>query len=114
VGSQLTADRMLTYPQYLLSPNKFYRLVMQSDGNLVLYRAGQQRALWSTRTDKNPGAWAIMQSDGNLVVYSDEDRPLWASGTQGHPGAYLVVQDDGNCVIYSRGGRALWNSNTAR
>lgn len=44
------------------------RLLMQGDGNLVLYRGGT--AMWSSRTASNPGAGAVMQADGNLVVYS--------------------------------------------
>ena len=92
------------------SPGKQYRLVMQGDGNLVLYTQG--RALWSSRTAGHAGARAVMQGDGNLVVYQGP-TPLWSSRTAGHPGALLVVQKDANVVIYaSQGGRALWATNT--
>ena len=53
-------------------------LIMQSDGNLVLYKttytpAGASRtAVWSTLTHGNPGARAQFQSDGNLVVYGPQ------------------------------------------
>ncbi|MFD2348320.1 hypothetical protein ACFSTC_01330 [Nonomuraea ferruginea] len=43
---------------------------MQEDGNLVLYRRGTGKGLWSTRTTgSRKGAFATMQTDGNFVVY---------------------------------------------
>jgi len=76
------------------------KLVMQEDGNLVIYSA-DGKALWSTGTYGNPGAYKVMQSDGNLVIYSKDGKALWSSGTYGTPGAYDVMQEDGNYVIYS-------------
>ncbi len=54
-------------------------LVMQTDGNLVLYTNGMPT--WSSNTYGNPGAWAAMQDDRNVVVYSAANRPLFATGT---------------------------------
>lgn len=93
------------------SPNQRYRLVMQGDGNLVLY-AGP-RALWSTGTAGTSGNFAIMQADGNLVVYRPDGSAAWSSGTAGNPGARLYVQDDGNVVIYL-GSSALWATSTVQ
>lgn len=80
-------------------------LVMQLDGNLVLYpnyafeQGGQ--ALWAsgTRGDNT----AIMQGDGNFVIYPSNQVGVggsaeWATNTYGNN--VLVVQDDGNVVIY--------------
>jgi hypothetical protein len=61
-------------------------LAMQTDGNLVIYRAG-----------------------GTCSCGADA---YWSSGTAGHPGAYLKMQTDGNVVIYDSGGHPLWASNT--
>jgi hypothetical protein len=85
-------------------------LVMQGDGNLVLY--GPSGALWHTGTHGNPGASAWLQDDGNLVVYSATGTPLWHAGTHGNPDARLAVQDDGNLVLYSSGGGVLWHTGT--
>lgn len=97
------------------SCDRRFWLVMQDDGNLVLYqRTGRGQpatALWSTGTWGHPGAVAWMQGDGNLVVYDVTGAPLWSSDTWGHPGASLAVQDDGNVVIYDDG-RALWDTHT--
>ncbi|MGW7192275.1 hypothetical protein [Streptomyces sp. NPDC054838] len=65
-------------------------LVMQADGNLVLYALG------------NPGGYKL---------------PLWNSGTYGNPGGYATMQADGNFVIYRQGGSAqtggaVWHTAT--
>jgi hypothetical protein len=96
----------------LTSNNGSYRVVMQSDGNLVLY-AGS-RALWHTQTSGNPGAYAVLQGDGNLVVYSAANRPLAFSGTQGTPGATIALGDDGNLVLRSASGATLWQTGTSQ
>ncbi|MGW9029485.1 hypothetical protein ACWGQ5_36290 [Streptomyces sp. NPDC055722] len=99
-------------------------LVMQNDGNLIMYRKRDSAAIWSTRTSGHPGAYAVMQRDGNLVVYRKGGGPsaggaLWSTRTHGHTGAYAVMQNDGNLVVYKSGGGptaggALWATNTYR
>lgn len=96
--------------QSMKSCDRRFTLIMQTDGNLVLYQNGVSAALWHTNTHGNPGSTATMQGDGNLVVYSPGGVALWNSGTHGNPGAGLKVQDDGNLVIYSTGDAALWSS----
>ncbi len=95
---------------YLLSPDHQYELIMQGEGNLVLYHEG--KALWDSSTWGNPGAYAVMQADGNFVIYNGGPA-LWSSGTSGYPGAYLVLQDDSNLVIY-QGSTALWDWESGR
>lgn len=94
----------------IYSPSEQLQLIMQTDGNLVLYD-GAGHALWSSVTDHHPGAYATMQTDGNLVVYPPSGRALWASRTDHHSGAYLYLQSDGNLVVY-QGSKALWASHT--
>jgi hypothetical protein len=93
------------------------RLVMQSDGDLVLYRKRDGATLWTSNTSGHPGAYAVMQPDGNLVIYRPGSAALWASNTSGRPGAYALLQDDGNFVVYRSGGGpttggALWSTGT--
>ncbi|WP_189939175.1 hypothetical protein [Streptomyces sulfonofaciens] len=86
------------------------RMVMQGDGNLVIYDENGH-ARWASHTSGS-GNRAVFQADGNLVVYNSASQPLWTSQTAGHNGAELVLQNDGNVVI-EQGGHAFWTSGTA-
>ena len=85
-----------------------HALVMQTDGNLVLYHAGKG-ATWSSKTNGTPSRYAVVQGDGNLVVYEFGGKATFDTHTNGHDGASLAVQDDGNLVIYESG-KAIWNA----
>ncbi|HUC35848.1 MAG TPA: hypothetical protein VMR97_01850 [Acidimicrobiales bacterium] len=101
---------MCSSNQAIHSSNVQYELVMQSDGNLVIYFSG--RAIWSSGSYGNAGDYLAMQSDGNLVIRSSSGTALWNTGTYGNAGDHLAMQSDGNLVIYSSSGSALWASNT--
>jgi len=88
--------------------NGSYRMVMQGDGNLVVYG----RTIWNSGTFLS-GSFFAMQGDGNLVGYTQASRPVWASNTNGNTPDVLALQSDGNLVLYG-GGRALWQSGTYR
>jgi len=90
-----------------------FNLVMQTDGNLVLYETqnGNSIALWSSGTWQTTGSVAAMQTDGNFVVYDSNSRALWSSNTAGWPNANLAIQNDGNLVVYN-GSAAIWSSQT--
>ena len=109
------------------------RLVMQPDGNLVIYNSADQ-ALWSAGSAGfGPSATLVMQNDGNLVVYA-HGLPVWSRGTgyiggrlspdqtmdagdlrRSQNGRYrLYMQGDGNLVMYdTSNGAALWSSGTS-
>lgn len=106
-GSSLSAGQTLTSGEKLTSPNDYYSLNMQADGNLAEEVAG--RLVWSTGDEGHSGDHAVMQSDGNLVVYSSSGGTLWSSGTGGHSGSVaLVLQDDAALVIDGPSGE-LWS-----
>jgi exopolysaccharide biosynthesis protein len=94
-----------------VSTNNRYKLTMQADGNLVLYRTVDNTAVWNASTF-GAGNYAYMQTDGNLVVYNSAGTYIWTTWTGQNPGAFLDLQDDGNLVVYSPTGTALWNTQT--
>ncbi|MDQ3900078.1 MAG: LysM peptidoglycan-binding domain-containing protein [Actinomycetota bacterium] len=116
----LRAGESLGIDQKLTSSNGKYSLIMQGDGNLVLYTESNT-PVWSTRTQGSGAVRASLQDDGNLVLYTKEverrfhrDVPVavWASKTSGEH-VRLILQDDRNLVVYTADGRALWASGTA-
>jgi hypothetical protein len=84
--------------QFLQLADGRFTLIMQSDGNLVLYNK-VERALWDSGTVGQAVSQTIMQTDGNLVIYGPAGA-LWSTGTDGWGGAYLTIQNDGNVVMY--------------
>ena len=116
----LRAGESLGIDQKLTSSNGKYTLIMQGDGNLVLYTESNT-PVWATRTQGKGAVRASLQDDGNLVLYTKEQErwfhkdaaaAVWASQTRGE-NVRLVLQDDRDLVIYTSDGRELWASGTA-
>ncbi len=100
------------YPrQSIDTTDRRFRLVLQPDGNLVLY--SPNRALWATGTDGKSAAYLAMQTDGNLVLYDHNNQPLWYTNTSAVGKSYLAMQTDGNLVLYNLLNQHTWLSHTA-
>ncbi len=113
-ASVMNGGEVLVAGDIMLSENQDWRLNMQNDGNLVLYRASNNQVMWASYTQGNPGARVTMQTDGNFVIYSASNAVLWATYTQRYPGSTINLQNDGNLVIYSAQNEPVWASNTAQ
>jgi len=125
-GSQnmLLPGKYLTSGKYLVSENKEYFAIMQSDGNFVVYKGSgptdNKGATWNSDTEGNNESFVIMQDDGNLVVYkgsgpTDNKGVTWNSDTEGNNESFVIMQDDGNLVVYKGTGPtdnkgATWSS----
>ncbi len=109
-GDHLRAGERLT------APNGKSFIIMQADGNLVVYEVfdGREIPVWASNTPGSGGQIAALQTDGNFVVYRADNRPVWASNTFTREEIHLRMQDDGNAVIYTAAGRPIWASNTMR
>jgi hypothetical protein len=114
MNDRLLPGQQLNVNEKLASANGRVTLVMQEDGNVVLYRTDNSAALWASNTWGKPVTVAIMQGDGNFVAYDASGKPYWASNTWGNPGAWLMLQDDGNLVVYSSLNKSLWATNTVQ
>jgi hypothetical protein len=112
----LSQGEQLSRGESLLSNNGCFRLIMQGDGNLVVY-GNTMKPIWNAGSN-GPADKAIMQNDGNFVVYKPNMEPVWAAhpeNRQGLTNFRLIVQDDGNTVIYANNGsqvRPIWATNT--
>lgn len=111
---QLSAGQTLNADDTVTASNKAFQLVMQRDGNLVIYHLDAQgeRSIptWASNTTGNSAAQARLQDDGNLVVYrADGTTPVWASNTANRGGANLELGDDGALVL-TLAGQAVWTA----
>jgi hypothetical protein len=107
--AQLNPGGTLQNSDDLLSSDDRYHLVMQGDGNLVLY--SPLRALWSSQTQGKGGARIVMQGDGNLVMYNTAGKAIWSTLTNNKGTSTLHLQSDGNLVLYGPKG-ATWSTRT--
>jgi hypothetical protein len=85
--SQSLANDQLTYTPTGVANSD---LVMQADGNLVLYGPDGGTATWSTGSE-NTGSnnYLQLQDDGNLVVYTSSGSAPWAASTNAFRGWQL-------------------------
>jgi hypothetical protein len=87
--------------------NGKYELVLQTDGNLVLYGERHQW-VWQSGTYGQPAYIASMQADGNFVIYNKEGVWLWQTHTYDSKtsegaqtkGASLVISPKGRIEIF--------------
>ncbi|WP_438392708.1 curculin (mannose-binding) lectin [Caballeronia sp. DA-9] len=90
-GSTFAAGQSVSTGQYFL--------ILQSDGNLVLYKNGGN-VIWATYTQNRGVTHASMQGDGNFVLYAGT-TPIYSTQTDGNPNSIFALQVDGNLVIYA-------------
>ncbi|OQV26031.1 hypothetical protein BV898_00161 [Hypsibius exemplaris] len=113
-ASQLEPGENLAVGQSLWSPNQTTKLMLQADGNLVLYRL-QQTLIWSAGTDlmvKKPALLKVT-NNGDVVLHNAAGEVVWKLGTDGEPSlpAILQVEDaDGGRLCLSKNGTCIWMS----
>ncbi|CAF1419447.1 unnamed protein product [Adineta ricciae] len=122
-GDTLPLDTILEENHGLLSKNRKYWLLMQNDGNLVIYTNVYLKGVTSIynfgygpSTRLNPYFLAIMP-DGFLVVSDTDKHIYWAwpeTLTTKEIPAKMVIQDDGTLCLYSENGVAMWTLNFLR
>jgi len=100
-------DQSLGRDERITSPNGKHFLVLQQDGNLVLYSDGQPK--FASNTSGTGGNRVWLQGDGNFVLY-DSTRALWASNTHASTGTRVIVEDNGQVVLYGESYAKLWVS----
>nr|WP_281251033.1 protein kinase [Streptomyces jietaisiensis] len=105
----VNAPHTLAVGEFVESANR--KLVMQPDGNLVVYDENA-RARWASQTF-GENYTAVFQEDGNLVVYAPGHKAVWASNTNGNEGSVLLLLENGNVVV-QHGSDVLWEAGSDR
>lgn len=95
---------------YSLEPSSFYFLILQDDGNMVIYRGtspnDNQGTIWSSKTNgkqqkPDPKYTAAKGKYGKNWIASGSGLSPgdWVGSTDGS--IYLIMQSDGNLVLYT-------------
>jgi hypothetical protein len=114
----LAPGDVLRVDQNLKSPNGQYELLLQQDGNLVLYQlfVSSKQPIWASGTVGSGANLLTMQADGNLVLYAAslgpiwQGQPVWATDTSGAVGdakGIAELRDDGHLIVHT-GSVAHW------
>ena len=74
--------------------NGNYRLVFQTDGNLVSYQNGTNKVIWASYTQGKGATRCTMQDDGNFVIYAG-NTALWHTQTAGQGPSYMGFSKTG-------------------
>jgi hypothetical protein len=108
--TQIEPGHGLRANESLWSSDAQVRFVLQADGNAVVYRECDNKALWSTGYMAS-GNTLQMQRDGNLVVYNKEGEALWSSRTNSErfAGAVLRLENEGSLCLL-KNDQCLWKS----
>lgn len=99
----LPAESTIAKNAVLLTRSGHYALIMQHDGNAVIYYihpAGNVPTGWQTNTSN--GDHLTMHMDGNLALHKSNNAWSWTSGTGGRPydmGYKLVLSETGSLQI---------------
>lgn len=96
---------------YVQSADGLHQLVLQGDGNLVLYGPAYH-VLWNIGTQGHSGTYLNLQYGGNLILYEPGNIPLWTDNVSATAGN-ATLQNDGNFVEYDSNGLAVWSSGTS-
>ena len=88
----LSAGQQINANQYMLSADVRFALLLQTDGNLVLYGSN---AIWNSGTSGSGATRLVMQTDGNLVLYN-VNTPVWFTATGGTGAAHLSPDPPAN------------------
>ena len=86
----------------LMSPDLRWRLRVNTDGNLVLYRMGTPPiAVWETGTSgQGESPWtAHLEQNGNFALYDARRQVTWQVGVADWGAASLRISNDGNIRI---------------
>jgi hypothetical protein len=84
--------------QFIESDNGAFRVLMQKDGNCVVYRSDGQPN-WESGSD-DPGSELRLERTGLLQVITPNDRSVWHSSYEGVVGFYrLRLLDDGDLIV---------------
>ena len=98
-----------TAPSSIYSPNLRFKLVLQSDGNLVSYDGMHGNMVWASKTNGKGITKLSVQSDGNVVLRTEAGKAVWSTGTFNVKArVFLCIDNKGIALLYAKSGNDWW------
>ncbi len=114
--SELNAGTALGVNQPVASVDGRTVLVIQGDGNVVVYQDpdgnGSKKGMPFFSNNVNGVTRLAIQGDGNIVGYDKNGQAVSATNTSGN-GYRLLLQNDGNIVYKDTNGNDIWISKSS-
>ncbi|KAJ0987833.1 hypothetical protein J5N97_006189 [Dioscorea zingiberensis] len=88
-------------------------VVMQSDGNLVIYTNTNNKAVWASNTGRDKANYVlVLQKDRNVVIYGPA---IWATNTHVGPSSAnnIVITSKASTKVASLPANVTYESNPA-
>lgn len=96
----ILAGTCLGLVEYRMSLNRKFRIIFQTDGNLVIYGTGKDLFLpWNSGTDGKGADKACMQFDGNFVISNSNNETIWSIRR------YVQLHGAYNCAVIDNNGK---------
>jgi hypothetical protein len=113
-SGELLQGNSITTGGTLYSDDGLFYLIVQGDGNVVIYGCRGFVAVWATGTNNSTAQRSLlMQSDGNLVLV-ENGVTVWQSGTDNRSRGPFILNMTNNGYLSIVGGNGqIWTSNSA-
>lgn len=110
--TDIQLDQKLYQGQGIKNGN--FMLVMQDDGNLVIYNTTNNTPVWATGTNEKGtiGMYFahLRKDDGHFCVYDTNATYLWGNRIFGQNTALIQLTDNGKLNALNSSGAVLWTS----
>jgi hypothetical protein len=113
---KLLSNQKLKAGEFLIERrNGNHKLVMQHDGNLVLYniKDNKNTPIWSTGTYTHGNDCYLAMENNNLVVYNKYNKPIWSTNIPKKPfsSKYFLGLEQDTLFIGNNTRNILWANN---
>lgn len=105
----ITNEHMVVDQQYFSNDNSHF-IVMQGDGNLVVYTSAGV-PIWASGTHGNWNSVCILNNNGNMIIDNQSGQRIWETNTEGQIDTYsLEFSNSGAFRIVNSSNNVIWES----
>lgn len=108
-SNKIKQGQILNIGHRIYSQNSKFSLILQTDGNLVIYKDLHQ-VVWSTNTFGTFASKFYLNKNGILSLTDNKNKILWQSKNLKKIGEFFILGDDGKLKLYNYKNEIIWES----